>query len=211
MQADRPDAILPVDDDAVAAEAGQGLPLGEVLRAEIEAADAAGGGEVGVPEAAAGIDPDAVRAGALRRHRIALHLAGGRVELAEVIAGQLDPVDAAAVLDDAVRRDVDVLGVLDPQLLRAALEVGIPAVHADDGVRAVARHPDDARFGAAREDAVDAAARRRAVREQAPRSAVQLVLDVDRLGQRLLVADERIELEVARRRIPARSWRSGSR
>ena len=73
-------------------------------------------------------------------------------------------------LDDTVRRDVDVVGRSRSSLSpRARLEVGIPAVQADDGVRAVARHPDDPRLGHAREDAVDAAAKAwRAVREQAP-------------------------------------------
>ena len=114
-----------------------------------------------------------------------------------MVAGQLDPVHAAAVLDDAVGGDVDVLGVLDPELVGAGVEVRVAAVHADDRVRAVARHPDDPRLGEAREDAVDAAARRGPVREQALGPALQLVLDVDRLGQRLLVADEGVELEVA--------------
>ena len=55
------------------------------------------------------------------------------------------------------------------------------------------------------------APRGRAVREQALRAPVQLILDVDRLGQRGFISDQRVELQVARLRARVRRGTSGTR
>ena len=75
-----------------------------------------------------------MRPGALRWQWVALHLTGLRVELTEMIACQLNPVDAASVFENPVRRDVDVVGIVDPVLGRTAREVGVARVDAENGV-----------------------------------------------------------------------------